>query len=380
MMGRPPLPLGTWGKFRTRETPTGEWRAVAFYKDYDGVTRPVERVGPTLAKAENRLREALRDRARQSGEGIITADSTIGSTAELWLGELDNSEKATRTKREYRQTWERYLRAPLAQLRWRQVRVSIVNRVITDVRDKNGRSAAAMAKVVLSGICALAVRHDAIDENPVREIETVSKKRRTKTKRINKKTIGPIHELFRNSEDAKKADLVDLVEVLAGLGCRIGELLALDYETSVDFEAGTVWFHGTVVRITGQGLQVQDHTKSLKGMRTIRPPEWVMEILKRRAGEADSPWVFPSDSGGLRDPDSVRRVIRRLVSGTPYAGLHPHDWRHYVATVLDEAGLSARQIADYLGHEQVSTTWDDYMDRGIVGEGAGPALADKPGT
>jgi integrase len=73
-------------------------------------------------------------------------------------------------------------------------------------------------------------------------------------------------------------------------------------------------------------------------------------------------------------------VIRRLVSGTPYAGLHPHDWRHYVATVLDEAGLSARQIADYLGHEQVSTTWDDYMDRGIVGEGAGPALADRPGT
>jgi integrase len=168
------------------------------------------------------------------------------------------------------------------------VRVSIVNRVITDVRDRNGRSATAMAKVVVSGICGLAVRHDALDENPVREIETVSKKRRTKTKRINKKTIGPIHELFRNSEDAKKADLVDLVDVLAGLGCRIGELLALDYETSVDFEAGTVWFHGTVIRITGRGLQVQDHTKSLKGMRTIRPPEWVLEILKRRAGEAET--------------------------------------------------------------------------------------------
>lgn len=42
-------------------------------------------------------------------------------------------------------------------------------------------------------------------------------------------------------------------------------------------------------------------------------------------------------------------------SGTPFKGLHPHDFRRYVAAVLDTAGLTAREVAD---HEGISrTTW-----------------------
>jgi selenocysteine lyase/cysteine desulfurase len=37
---------------------------------------------------------------------------------------------------------------------------------------------------------------------------------------------------------------------------------------------------------------------------------------------------------------------------TSFEGLH----RHYVAGVLDAAGITARQIADYLGHDRISTT------------------------
>ena len=42
-MGRPPLPLGTWGRIRRYQVGPKTWRAVANYRDYDGVTRPVER-------------------------------------------------------------------------------------------------------------------------------------------------------------------------------------------------------------------------------------------------------------------------------------------------------------------------------------------------
>jgi len=76
------------------------------------------------------------------------------------------------------------------------------------------------------------------------------------------KTIGRVLGVFHASEKAHRRDLVDIVDVLAGLGCRIGELLALDWSTSVDFAAGTVRLPGTVIRVTGQGLFVQDHTKS----------------------------------------------------------------------------------------------------------------------
>src|SRR3954466_7067724 len=58
-MARPPLPIGTYGTIRTYRTPAG-WRARTTYRDYDGVTREVQRHGPTKAKAERALAEAIR--------------------------------------------------------------------------------------------------------------------------------------------------------------------------------------------------------------------------------------------------------------------------------------------------------------------------------
>lgn len=381
-MARPPLPLGTWGKIRTYPLETGGCRATALYKDYDGVARPVERVGSSAAKARNNLLEALRDRARVSRDGDITVDTKVALVAEMYFAELGRSDKATRTKQDYRGAWNRYLAKPLGNLRVIDLRkVSIVNRVITSTRDNNGPGAAKQARAVLTAICALMVRHDALEENPVREIESLSKPRDKSGKkrgRITPANVGAVLDLFRHSEQAVAWDLVDMQEVSAGLGCRIGELLALDWATSVDLVGGTVWFHGTVIRVAGQGLVVQDHTKSPAGMRRISPPGWVMDVLKRRYAESLSPWIFPSTKGTLRDPDNTRKYIRRVVAGTAFEGLHPHDWRHYVAGVLDDAGLTARQIADYLGHDDVSTTQDVYMDRGVVGEQAAAALHALP--
>lgn len=377
-MGRPPLPLGTWGKVRTYRIGPKTWRAIANYKDYDGVTRQVERVGESARKAEYNLLQALRDRARRSNDGEIKPESRVAAAAKLWLAEVEDSDKAARTKATYRETWHRYLASRVGSLRIQDVRVSTVNRVITEIRDQVGRGAASHAKVVLSGIFGLTVRHDALDKNPVREIEGLGKKKRKKERLVNARTIGAVLALFHASEKAARWDLVDMVDVLSGLGCRIGELLALDWDSSVDFDAGTLRFHGTIIRVTGRGLFVQDHTKSRAGMRTIRPPVWVMDILKRRHAEAGSPWVFPSATGTLRDPDNTRARIREVVAGTAFEGLHPHDFRHYVAGVLDGAGLTAREIADYLGHERISTTQDEYMERGVVGLDASDALDERP--
>lgn len=100
-MGRPPLPLGTRGKIRMCRLPHGGWRAIANYRDYDGITRPVERVGETKAKAVNNLLQALRDRARRSSDGEIKAESKVSFAADLWFRTIDESDKAARTKQEY---------------------------------------------------------------------------------------------------------------------------------------------------------------------------------------------------------------------------------------------------------------------------------------
>jgi integrase len=128
----------------------------------------------------------------------------------------------------------------------------------------------------------------------------------------------------------------------------------------VDFEERTVTVHGTVIRVTGRGLFVQAHTKTIAGMRTIRPPDWVMAIQKRRHAERACGWMSPSSTDTIPDPDNTRKAFREVVKGAPFRGAGPHDFRHYVASVPDDASLTARQIADYLGHELVSTTQEEW--------------------
>ncbi|GAB77848.1 hypothetical protein AUCHE_08_00900 [Austwickia chelonae NBRC 105200] len=41
-----------------------------------------------------------------------------------------------------------------------------------------------------------------------------------------------------------------------------------------------------------------------------------------------------------------------------------HVWRKTTASVLDDSGLTARLIADQLGHSRVSMTQDVYLGRG----------------
>ena len=43
-----------------------------------------------------------------------------------------------------------------------------------------------------------------------------------------------------------------------------------------------------------------------------------------------------------------------------------HVFRKTAATELDRAGMSARQIADQLGHSKVSMTQDRYLGRRVV--------------
>ncbi len=93
-MGRPGLALGTAGKIRLHASPSGH-RAVAWYRDYDGKCRQVERNAKTKAAAEAALRLALRDRARFDVGGDITSNTRVSVLAEAWFAGLKNLSPTT---------------------------------------------------------------------------------------------------------------------------------------------------------------------------------------------------------------------------------------------------------------------------------------------
>ena len=80
-------------------------------------------------------------------------------------------------------------------------------------------------------------------------------------------------------------------------------------------------------------------------------------------------------SGSARD-----QIVRLADEGSKpveedaLAWITSHSFRKTNATILDDAGLSARQIADQLGHARPSLTMDVYMGRGASNRAAAAAL------
>jgi integrase len=58
----------------------------------------------------------------------------------------------------------------------------------------------------------------------------------------------------------------------------------------------------------------------------------------------------------------------------PWSWVTSHTFRKTVATRLDEAGFTARQVADQLGHANPSMTLDVYFGRHVVSSAVAAVL------
>ena len=76
--------------------------------------------------------------------------------------------------------------------------------------------------------------------------------------------------------------------------------------------------------------------------------------------------IFPSSVGTCRDPDNFDKQWRKLRGGLGVPDVTSHSFRKSVATLIDEAGMSARVGADQLGHSKVSMTQDKYTSRNRI--------------
>jgi integrase len=378
-MGRPPLPLGTMGEIWTTVLPNRKVRAFTNYRDYDGVTRRVERIRRTEAAARNALREACRDRGRTDAASTITPDTKVSALAEEWFSEIqvavDVGDRSPGTGRLYRDRIDNQIVPAIGALRIREITVSRIDRLLKTVRERNGASVSKATRTVLSGMFGLAARHDAMKSNPVRDASPI----RSKPKERETLTLEQVWDLRARlllDRQACDWDLPELIDMMMATGLRIGETAAITWP-AVDLDAGTVEVRGTVIRITGQGLIIKWKPKSRAGWRKVELPTWAVTMLKRRrANPKCNDWdaVFTSPTGLLRDPSNTQSDLRAVFARHGYPGVTSHTFRRTVATLMDQAGLSARAAADQLGHAKISMTQDHYFGRRVASTGAANVL------
>jgi integrase len=185
-----------------------------------------------------------------------------------------------------------------------------VNKVLIEIKEEVGVASAKTCKSILTGTFALAVRYGALTQNPVREIEPLGKRRRTPAKALDADDRQQWFELLRQDERAVKADLIDISKFMLATGERIGETLAVIW-SGIDRETGVDDCSHQIQRLRGQGL-VRREVKTAAGERLLILPSWALEMVNARwtpGTPPDSP-LFPSATGGFRDPHNVQSALR----------------------------------------------------------------------
>ena len=369
-MGRPTLPLGSYGKIATWEEGSG-FVARTKFRDFDGVVRQVKRVGPSRAAAIRALKAALVDRRAPTKEREVTPDSRFSKVAELWLAELAGmvaeGQRSPGTLDTYGYIYKNHVLPALGELRVKEVTTPVVDRALSAIKRKsNGR--ARTSKVVISGVMRFAARQGAVTVNPVREVARIDSKPKRRPRSLTSAERDQWVAALEASDEAKLWDLPDLTRMMLATGCRIGECLAIGW-TELDLDQGTVAIEWRLVRQNGVGLLRLPSTKSgQKGERLIPLPTWAVSMLKQRrlAIGPDVEPLFPDTLGGWRDPTNVRRVWRAVRDKLEMDGLVTHTLRKTVASYLDDADVSTRKISDQLGHSKVSMTQDRYLGRKLT--------------
>jgi site-specific recombinase XerD len=136
-----------------------------------------------------------------------------------------------------------------------------------------------------------------------------------------------------------------VLALLADLGLRVGEVVALDL-TDLGNERG----HRTV-RFTGKGGKPRRRAltpavgRAVDGYLSVR-------------GDAPGP-LFATATGGRVDRHAVFRLVRRLArdAGVPaWERLSPHSLRHAFATAARDEGVPLEDVQDAMGHADPRTT------------------------
>ena len=430
--GRPARAIGVPGSPMLTELSPGHWCARLLVRDASGRRRDLKRVSPVRLDARGRkipdrngsraLDEVLAAAAmiRVDLGGELSESTTVRKLWQLYRAYLEEQGRAPGTLERYDVVAELFNTA-FGERRLLEVTTSSVEAFLKSLGAAKGPSSMRTGRNVLSGMFRYAVRKDALSVNPVRESQltkNIEAKGRTggarditieelrfilaavrtsrlpcprKLSRAERNRGTPVKSYTAPTvwDYCESTDLADWVTLLAATGLRRSQTLGLLW-SDIDLDDCTLRVSGKVVRVKGQGLvrvEKDDDPKNRRGV--IALPEFAVEMLRRRkvalaARRLASPpdpnatvldLVFPSTVWTLRDPQNVGHEWQRVrdALGIP-EDVTAHSFRGAVATILDDAGLSARVTADVLMHVDPAMTQRHYMARGRAHRAAADAL------
>lgn len=383
-MGRLPLPPGTAGEITVRNV-GHSFGARCRYRHDDGTYSDIRRRGSTKEKARQAIRDAVKDIVKGSPDALLSGSTRFDEAARLWLdqyrADAENGIYSLTSVDTYSDHLRNHVLPTLGNLRLVEVKTPAVNSLCQRKLKSYSLSTARHTKAVISNVMTFAVQAGAIPSNPVREIAPLSERRakhkRKKARALTGEEVLDLFEKLDQDEEARMRDLPDLVRFLVATGERRGEALGAHW-SDFDSDAQQLTMSGNLVQVRGRGTMRNDG-KSETANRSIPLPGWCVQMLSERRSaldevDSDKPIFINTQGGYLNASNLNNRYWVPFRKRAGYEWVTFHTLRRTVGTLLDEAGLTARQIADVLGHSHVSMTFNSYMGRGQQSRASADAL------
>lgn len=281
-------------------------------------------------------------------------DTTVAQWAARWLKTLTSRKQ---TVRGYKDRLEHVLPA-IGHLRVVEVTAADVERMAAGLVKELARSTTAVVLGVASTMFRAAVRARLIATNPVADA------RRPKVPR-RRREVYPPADLARVVGAAGRYAGAGPAALMAAVGCRVGEVIALDV-ADFDPAAGILSITKTFVASLG----TVGPPKSENGVRTIRVPAVVVPALRAAVAGRKAGPLFPTARGKRTRPSTVDRGVRLVLKELGLTPRGSHSLRHSVASALVAAGVPVADVAVFLG-DSVATIVKTYLHA----TGADPAAA-----
>lgn len=386
--GRPRTEIGTYGDIKVRDVGGGKFVARTRFRARNGRLLDVTRRGPSQAAARRALKKALTELVDDAAGKEITGDTRMTRVMDLWLADLkekvDLGKRAAKTFYDYRDTIDNSLRPAMGELTCREAEhAGLCNEVLKEIRrkaatavgskggkrGKNGEAAMSRARTVLSGVCGLAVLHQAMTVNPVKSVERIERDK-DEVRALEPQERSDFLTQFRAEVEKRVAgkngagtgpnrlglrgrawlDLPELVEAMLSTGLRIGEALAL-IDESVDLDADVVHASHHLVRVEGVGMVRKPKRKGDRPGLKVPIVSWTASMWRRRKlSAAPGGPVFASWNGEWLDPGNVAKRLNKICQEIGYGWVSSRYFRHTAATHLGDSDLTDSVISDALGN------------------------------
>ena len=367
-------PKRKYGEGSIYQRKDGRW--VAKYKSVNMLKPCV-----VYAKSESEAKRKLRELKKDAAKGLVKSTSRrFGDYADQWLYtfKLHSVEDSSFDK--YESAYLTHNKPAFGKMQLASIHSEQLQKLLVEKSQTLSLTVVKIIYIILSEIFSYAHSEGDLSRNPMHNVKMPKKATFKPEREIVALESDEVRAVERIAEMKNKNGRPCIMQAhalvfLVHTGLRCGEFLALKW-SDIDFESRIVTVNKNLSMVYDRdkdGVRIKHKKARIKCTKTASGNRFVplntkaiaaLNSLKAVYREMDivSDSVAVTRKGTTLSSDQLRRVLRRVLA---YAGIDKpftlHQLRHTFATQALNAGIPITVVSKWLGHANISVTYNTYI-------------------